>query len=94
MTDLNGISTGLSPKTGDNFFPKRRCFRCLGRKKLHKIGSAYSMIDTGGELVTCPMCNGEGTIKSLDEIVKIKPKPKMGRPKKQEKDDAKGKESD
>lgn len=37
-------------------------------------------MDTGGVLVTCPMCNGEGTIvpleKKLDELKKNNEEPK------------------
>lgn len=45
---------------------KIRCVRCKGRKKLYKVHGAYSMTNTGGIEVTCPMCNGQGKTKSLD----------------------------
>ena len=39
---------------------------------MYKIGATkvYSTIDTGGSLVDCPMCAGEGEIKKLDEKIK------------------------
>ena len=39
---------------------------------MYKIGATkvYSTIDTGGSLVDCPMCAGEGEIKKLDEKLK------------------------
>lgn len=46
----------------------RRCFRCNGQKKLFKIGSAYSLKDTGGKEVTCPLCNGDGNIPQLKDV--------------------------
>lgn len=49
----------------------RRCFRCSGRKALFKVGGIYSLCDTGGILVDCPLCKGRGTIPSLDEIKKL-----------------------
>lgn len=49
---------------------KIRCVRCKGRKKLFKVRGAYSMINTGGIEVTCPMCNGEGRIKTLEQAIK------------------------
>ena len=49
---------------------ERRCFRCMGRKKMYRINSIYSMTNTGGEEVTCPLCNGTGRIKDLEETVK------------------------
>lgn len=79
MKKILNISTDITTVSVDKLMPKRRCFRCLGRKQLHKVGSCYSMTDTGGPLVKCPLCNGEGVIKSLEEIVKTKPK--AGRPK-------------
>lgn len=46
-----------------------RCVRCKGRKKLYKVGGAYSYADTGGEKVDCPMCLGSGTTKSLADAL-------------------------
>lgn len=89
MNNLDDSSTDLPSELVDNLNKKRRCFRCLGRKKLHKMGSAYSMTDTGGPLVTCPLCNGDGQIASIESIKesmggleKTNNKPKLGRPKK------------
>jgi hypothetical protein len=50
---------------------KKRCFRCNGQKKLFKISSGYSKVDTGGNEVDCPLCNGDGIIimpKNVSEI--------------------------
>lgn len=65
----------------------QRCPRCSGRKDIYKLGGAYSLIDTGGVKVKCPMCLGEGEIKDLATRAKeIKDsescKLKRGRPKK------------
>lgn len=46
-----------------------RCIRCQGRKKLYKINSCYSHVNTGGVLVNCPMCLGTGSMKSSQEII-------------------------
>lgn len=47
------------------------CPRCRGRRELYKImGSCYSLTNTGGQLVKCPCCLGEGKIKTLEEAVK------------------------
>lgn len=43
------------------------CVRCRGAKKMYKVGSAYSMIDCGGEKVTCPLCSGTGQMKTFAE---------------------------
>jgi len=48
---------------------KINCMRCKGRKILYKVGGAYSFLDTGGILVNCPMCSGEGKIKSLEDAL-------------------------
>lgn len=42
-----------------------RCMRCKGRKRIFKVMGGYSFIDTGGVKVDCPMCLGEGKIKTL-----------------------------
>ena len=44
---------------------KRRCFRCLGKKKMYKAMGGWSSINAGGEEVNCPMCNGSGWIDKL-----------------------------
>ena len=49
---------------------KIHCFRCNGQKILFKVNSVYSQIDTGGAKVACPMCNGEGKIKSFESVLK------------------------
>jgi len=54
----------------------RRCFRCQGRKKMYKAGSGYSMIDTGGVEVDCPLCLGVGTIDPPKAVVRRKRKVK------------------
>ena len=46
-----------------------RCLRCKGRKKMFKIGSAYSHLDTGGKEIKCPMCLGEGKVKTLENVI-------------------------
>lgn len=45
---------------------KKRCTRCLGQKFMYAFGSGYSSVNFGGKKVDCPMCNGEGTIKTLE----------------------------
>ncbi len=44
-----------------------RCARCEGRKKVYKINSGYSLANTGGTLVDCPLCLGTGTSKPFQE---------------------------
>ncbi len=49
---------------------KIRCPRCAGLKKVYKIGKGdggYSQVNSGGLLVSCPMCLGEGSIKKLED---------------------------
>jgi len=46
-----------------------RCIRCKGRKKIYKINNGYSYINTGGVQIECPMCLGNGVIKSLEEAI-------------------------
>lgn len=47
-----------------------RCIRCKGRKRIYKAAKGgYSYIDTGGTQVDCPMCLGEGTIKTLESAI-------------------------
>lgn len=48
---------------------KIRCMRCRGYKRLFKVGSAYSTVDTGGVKVDCPMCLGTGVIDSLENAI-------------------------
>lgn len=47
-----------------------RCFRCSGRKKMFQVGSVYSLVDSGGKEVNCPLCNGKGRIKPVNEVLK------------------------
>lgn len=57
----------------------RRCFRCKGRKKMFKLGSAYSHTNTGGNEVDCPLCLGEGIIETIEAFErKIQDAPKEG----------------
>ena len=37
-----------------------KCPRCQGRGDVYQVGSAYSMVDTGGKKVKCPLCVGSG----------------------------------
>lgn len=46
------------------------CLRCDGRKKIYKIGGGYSFVNIGGQLVNCPMCNGEGKHKTAEAALK------------------------
>lgn len=46
-----------------------RCVRCKGRKKIFKMNGAYSLINTGGVEIECPMCLGNGFTKSLAEAL-------------------------
>jgi hypothetical protein len=46
-----------------------RCQRCSGRRKLYKMNNCYSLVDCGGIEVTCPLCLGEGEIKSLEDAI-------------------------
>lgn len=48
-----------------------RCFRCSGRKKMFKFGSGYTLADSGGVLVDCPLCSGTGLIPDQKEIEDI-----------------------
>lgn len=48
------------------------CIRCRGYKKLYKVNNGYVTTNIGGEHVICPLCNGEGRIKSLEEELKEK----------------------
>ena len=66
------------------------CVRCRGQRKLFKVGGGYSLVNMGGESVTCPLCMGSGTMKTFAEKL-AKPEPtsdddvkekKRGRPKK------------
>ena len=40
----------------------RRCFRCMGAKKMYEMNGGYSSIDMGGAKVDCPLCAGKGKI--------------------------------
>jgi hypothetical protein len=49
------------------------CMRCRGQKKMYQVGNnAYSTVNSGGILVNCPMCNGEGKVKTLEQVMKEK----------------------
>lgn len=52
----------------------RLCIRCKGRKTLYKLGGGYTFTNMGGKEVKCPMCLGEGKIKSMDALVKASKK--------------------
>ncbi len=44
-----------------------KCPRCIGRKKVYRImGNGYSLMNSGGVEITCPMCNGEGSVLTLE----------------------------
>lgn len=47
-----------------------KCVRCEGRKKIFKVNSGYSHVNTGGIEIQCPMCLGNGEIKTLEEAIK------------------------
>jgi len=44
----------------------KRCPRCLGQKKMYKMGNGYSAANCGGPQVDCPCCAGVGSIKKLE----------------------------
>lgn len=44
--------------------------RCKGKKKIYKIMGGYSHANTGGLLVDCPMCLGEGMILKMEDALK------------------------
>lgn len=46
-----------------------RCVRCKGRKKVFKVNSVYSLVNTGGVQVDCPMCLGTGVNKPILEAL-------------------------
>lgn len=56
----------------------RRCIRCKGRKKMFKVRGAYTHANTGGVEVDCPMCLGEGTIKTIEKALTDSKKKKAG----------------
>lgn len=37
---------------------------------MYKLNGAYTHTNSGGTMVTCPLCLGEGKIKKLDEAIK------------------------
>ena len=48
-----------------------RCPRCRGMKKMYKIANGYSAVNCGGPPpVDCPMCLGDGVVKTLEEAAK------------------------
>lgn len=49
----------------------RRCIRCNGRRNVYKVGNnCYSLIDTGGVKMNCPLCNGTGSIPTQETLMK------------------------
>lgn len=46
-----------------------RCMRCQGRKKVYKVRNVYSLADTGGVEIDCPLCDGVGKIKTLEKAI-------------------------
>jgi len=50
----------------------KRCFRCNGAKKMFRKGGGYSLVDSGGEHVDCPLCDGKGLV-SVPEPIAIDP---------------------
>jgi hypothetical protein len=47
-----------------------RCMRCNGRKKMYKVQGGYTHTNTGGVLLDCPMCLGNGKVKTLVRVLK------------------------
>lgn len=59
------------------------CPRCHGRQKIYTIPGGYSHVNTGGDLVSCPMCLGSGKVKALEDVLKdVESKKKSSKPKK------------
>jgi hypothetical protein len=56
----------------------KRCMRCNGRKKMYKVRSIYTHANTGGLQVDCPMCLGEGKIKTIEKALMDSKKKKAG----------------
>lgn len=48
---------------------KTKCVRCKGRKKIFKVGTAYSYTNTGGVQVDCPLCLGTGYAPTIEEAI-------------------------
>lgn len=48
---------------------KIRCTRCNGQKKVFKVASGYSQVDSGGEKVNCPFCLGDGKVSTLEAAI-------------------------
>ena len=48
---------------------KIRCVRCKGRKKIFKVGNAYSYTNMGGVSVDCPLCLGTGYMPTIEEAI-------------------------
>lgn len=59
------LFTELSTGNVDMKLGYMRCPRCRGLKQMYKIGGGYSSVDCGGIKVDCPMCLGEGEVKTL-----------------------------
>lgn len=67
---------------------KKRCIRCRGAKKVYRIGKeGYTIVNTGGVEMDCPLCEGVGHIEIPEWFEKAKqesrdssPAKKRGRP--------------
>lgn len=46
------------------------CSKCKGRKTFYTMGGGYSLVNMGGKLVDCPVCEGIGQV--VPEIPEIK----------------------
>lgn len=66
-----------------------RCVRCQGLKKIYKVNSGYSHINTGGIPVDCPMCLGSGFNRPLlNDMIKKNTKKKFSKIKQKDCTDA------
>lgn len=45
---------------------KKVCFMCKKRKSVYKLGSGWTLEDTGSKPVVCPVCEGKGELTSED----------------------------
>ena len=46
-----------------------RCVRCNGRKKVYMINGGYTHVNIGGVEKICPLCMGEGVMKSISQAL-------------------------